>query len=210
MNEEKKSTDFDKYTRRLGCFFLFLFLFWILSNIFKWKWQLGLSEYSIVILILLSTALFLAPFIKYFKLPGGFVLEFRNLSTIVKRIQSVQLISEVVFNEKNESELYWYDKNKKLHLLPDEDVASLFVSPKGSISVDSSVFDKLYKDKPIPKINQDSFRYVPPHLYIVLDDMIFYQSSWSLASKYGLTSVKMKEIKSEDIEKEFKGKTIIK
>jgi hypothetical protein len=196
---------FDKYKfipMLLGTFFFLLFIIWIISNICRWKWQWGLSEYSVVLFLLLGTALFLFPLLERISLPGGIAFTLRNLPKKVKEIYDVQLLGEVIFNEKVPSELFWIDKNRFLRRLPNKDVAMLFMTSKGSISVSKKVLDNFNPGSNLPLITSDNFKHIGDHIFLILDNMIFYLSSFSLPVKYGHTTTNnMKEIDLNDFEK---------
>ncbi|MDR3626695.1 MAG: hypothetical protein P4L45_07670 [Ignavibacteriaceae bacterium] len=183
----------------LGVFFFLLFLLWILSNIMQFKWQWGLSEYSIVIIMLLSTALFLRSSIKGFSLPGGIAFEFRDLTDKVKEIHDVQLLGEVIFNIERPNELFWIDKNKSRRRLPNKDVALLFMTQKGIIGVTKNILDGFNEGTEISAIKAENFVHNEGHLFLILDGMLFYLSSWSLPIKYGQTNIEqMNQITLED------------
>jgi hypothetical protein len=186
-----------------GYLLIALFGLWVLSHILNRDWNGGLTEPYIIVLLAMGVALLLLPYLKKFSLPGGIEFELRDLPEQVKNIRDIQLIGEVIFNKQDPSQdLFWIDENRLKRRLPDKDTASLFMTPKGAVSVEKNVFDSFAIGPGIPAISRNSFRHVKGHLFVILDNnKISYLSSWSLPVKYGLTTIdEMEEIDPKDFQ----------
>lgn len=188
-----------------GCILIAFVVLWVLIHIYKGDWYGGLSEPSIIALLVLGVALLLLPNLKKFSLPGGLGFEFRDSPKEVENIRDTEQVGEVVFNKEQSPphDFFWIDKNHKKRKLPNEDTASLFMTRKGAVGVSKSVFNNFSPGPDIAAIVKDNFRYVQGgHLYVILDNrMIAYLPSWRLHNKYGIKSLNdMKEIKPEDFE----------
>lgn len=162
----------------------------------------GLTEVSIIALLVIGIALLLLPYLKKLSLPGGIEIELREE---IKNIHEIQLVGEVLFNKEHHV-FYWIDKNHQKRKLPNQNTASLFMTPKGAIGLSKSELDDFDTGPEIKAIAKDSFGHSENHLFVILEDsdnkkMIAYLPSWSLPHKYGIKLLSdMKEIKPEDFQ----------
>jgi len=211
VKPEKNDNKFRILTRLSfcgGCILIAYVVLWVGIHIYKGDWYGGLTEGSIIVLLMIGIALILLSYLKKLSLPWGLGFEFRD-SLKEENIRDTEQVGEVVFNKEQSPphDFFWIDKNHQKRKLPDENTASLFLPPKGAIGLSKSELDDFDTGHEIKPISKDSFLHYDRHLYVVLKDskdneMIAYLPSWKLPNKYGIKSLDdMKEIKPEDFEK---------